>query len=605
MCRAALRLASVLLWACCTAHAQGVVNLNNLGYARVLEIGVDGVKKPIKIAYKSRTLFQGLFGFGWCSELESTLVVELDGTLTLKHCGDGRQVSLHGTKPVTWDRSMVSEAVARRGAGKTFQGEKPLGQVGLDKPDAVSALLDQGVPPTRLLEAVGLGRPNPGAGRYVAGRASASFDGKDFQVIDVDGTRLRFDARGQMSDFLRSDGLRLRVLARLKNELEVEVDGIATRLRLGPSGQVTSIQLGNRSIASFSYEEPHEGFKALVSIRLPSTRWRFAYSKFMNLESIWRDERIHERMSYDDPRDWTITHEVASEGCSRRYEAGDALAIEHSPLKSMLTELRAASSLPEAQTLYSVSVFERCGTANEALVSAQAFAHSVDAISGPYQAAVATWTRAGGVSFAQFDRNGDLLRVKQPPVPVNSTVDRSRGTFSSVLMSVQYREPLQCERDVEAEGVLAQTGSRPAQAFRLRMGRAEILGNCLVVRMDWSSESGTVRFDVRRSSEGRSVALTVDGDQSLTLGATGAPSSCGLHSAAANLDETGWVKAVAHIRASGCNGPESILFDAALVASSLLSFNTCACVMEPPHRHLVVDFADRLLRGDYERARRR
>ena len=49
----------------------------------------SGYNLQIKRAYNSRSVFKGMFGFGWCSELESKLTITAMGDLALTECGSG------------------------------------------------------------------------------------------------------------------------------------------------------------------------------------------------------------------------------------------------------------------------------------------------------------------------------------------------------------------------------------------------------------------------------------------------------------------------------------------------------------------------------------
>ena len=55
-----------------------------------LEIPGTGYNLRVTRTYNSRSLFNGMFGFGWCSAFETKFETQVDGSIKLKECGDGR-----------------------------------------------------------------------------------------------------------------------------------------------------------------------------------------------------------------------------------------------------------------------------------------------------------------------------------------------------------------------------------------------------------------------------------------------------------------------------------------------------------------------------------
>ena len=49
----------------------------------------------IKRTYNSRSIYNGLFGFGWCSTIETQLKVLPDQTIKVVECGGGMEILYH------------------------------------------------------------------------------------------------------------------------------------------------------------------------------------------------------------------------------------------------------------------------------------------------------------------------------------------------------------------------------------------------------------------------------------------------------------------------------------------------------------------------------
>ena len=77
------------------SFAFALVDMNNASYSNTwidLEVPGPGYQLRVMRAYKSRTLFNGMYGFGWCSEYETLLKETPEGGVKVSECGDGQEV---------------------------------------------------------------------------------------------------------------------------------------------------------------------------------------------------------------------------------------------------------------------------------------------------------------------------------------------------------------------------------------------------------------------------------------------------------------------------------------------------------------------------------
>ena len=75
-----------------------VVDTRSAGYSKTfVDFKTESLNYPldIKRTYNSRSLYNGLFGFGWCSNLETRLTVLPDGMIKVVECGGGMEVLYH------------------------------------------------------------------------------------------------------------------------------------------------------------------------------------------------------------------------------------------------------------------------------------------------------------------------------------------------------------------------------------------------------------------------------------------------------------------------------------------------------------------------------
>ena len=84
-------------------ESQAVVNMRNGSYTESWVDFVDpqnGYEIKIQRFYSSRSLFDGLFGYGWCSDIETKLDILSNGTIDLTECGGGMKASYY---PLSFD----------------------------------------------------------------------------------------------------------------------------------------------------------------------------------------------------------------------------------------------------------------------------------------------------------------------------------------------------------------------------------------------------------------------------------------------------------------------------------------------------------------------
>lgn len=78
-----------------TFKAHALVDMNSASYSNLwtdLEVPGSGYDMKVIRAYKSRTLFNGMFGFGWCSPFETKLEPTSEGNVKISECGDGQEI---------------------------------------------------------------------------------------------------------------------------------------------------------------------------------------------------------------------------------------------------------------------------------------------------------------------------------------------------------------------------------------------------------------------------------------------------------------------------------------------------------------------------------
>ncbi len=83
-----------LLFVSFNAHA--IVDMKSANYSESwTDITIPGIGYDLRVnrTYNSRSLFNGMFGFGWCSDYETKIEVTTESNLRLTECGGGMEIT--------------------------------------------------------------------------------------------------------------------------------------------------------------------------------------------------------------------------------------------------------------------------------------------------------------------------------------------------------------------------------------------------------------------------------------------------------------------------------------------------------------------------------
>ena len=76
--------------------ANAIVDMKSANYSESWsDLMVPGVGYDLRVnrTYNSRSLFNGMFGFGWCSDFETKIEVTTESNLRLTECGAGMEIT--------------------------------------------------------------------------------------------------------------------------------------------------------------------------------------------------------------------------------------------------------------------------------------------------------------------------------------------------------------------------------------------------------------------------------------------------------------------------------------------------------------------------------
>ncbi len=585
--------------------ASADVDTANLSYTTSFSIDVDKqAHATIPISYRSRSLYVGMFGFGWCSDLETRVAIGVTGGFDLRMCGDGKSTRF---LPIGAHRGVspdFANIIARRGKGKIRPPSVDGSPVPLDDPANVRGLLERGVTAESLLELVGAEVPPLGAGDYAGDDGShANFDGGTIRLTAADGERYEFNAGGRLVKSVSPSGMRLTIVERTTRSLTFDLNGVRATLDLNGDLFGERLRSSNRVLADFGYKRM-SGRTVLSSIRSDGRNVDLQYTKYLNLVETRINGRPRERVIYDDERDWVRSVEDVAQGCTDTYKAEsqpDKEVIAHLANLKRLVEL-ASTRVPDSS--YYTITHRKCRGEPESVVAMQGYAYGQSQNGDNFQAMAVTWLPGRGSSVAEYLPNGQLLAVTQPPIGVRSTLDGAAGTLSNSLFSARYRDSTDCEVPLSAEGVIYPPALSRPLPFRMRAQRTVVAGSCVISNVEWETPGGIANMQITRNSDGTWQTYEFDAQHRYQRSPTPpSPSNpakpCSLRDISSETDEKRIATRVARALEPSCGLERQRLNQIALVLSVLQSIYICSCELNSSNESYLADFSRSILLDEF------
>lgn len=295
--------------------SHAVVDMKNANYANAwTDIEVPGVGYDLRITrtYNSKSLFDGIFGFGWCSDFETTLTQTPEGNLKVAECGAGQEIYY---TPKDFNRKdlekIVSEIVAKVKAAKK-PDEKTLKALSDD-------LLNDSDLRTKLASAYKVGSSvKEGMTFFANGREveNIKFDKGVFTRNLANGTSMRFNKAGQL----------ILMYDRNQNFLKIEYDnnsikevtdnnGRKLSFKLYPNKKIKSINGPSGLVAEYKFKDLNNLSWSKSS---KNEIFTYEYDELHNLTKVNYPDKTFISISYNKKNDW-VTSFTDREKCRESY----------------------------------------------------------------------------------------------------------------------------------------------------------------------------------------------------------------------------------------------------------------------------------------------
>ncbi len=300
-----------------------LVDMNNAGYTNSwvdLEVPGNGYEMRVLRAYKSRTIYNGMFGFGWCSEFETKLETTSEGNIKISECGDGQEIN-YSAKEITRKDvdATISQIKTKMKADKKYSSSSPefwtkLDSQLLEDDDARSSYAKQ----FGITVAIKEGQKFMANGKEVENVIFA----KGYYTRNLpDGSFQRFDPNGKMTHMYDKNGNFLKF--EYQKELLTEIaDNNSRKLtfKYFPNKKVQKITGPGGLMTEYKYNQQDDlTWNKNAWAKKDSDVYAYEYNEFHNLVKASWPDKTSIAIKYDNAKDW-VTAFTDRDKCTEAYK---------------------------------------------------------------------------------------------------------------------------------------------------------------------------------------------------------------------------------------------------------------------------------------------
>lgn len=438
-----LRFISTLIFICTLSFsAHALVDMRNANYSDSwidLQVKSTGYDLRVQRTYNSRTLFSGIFGFGWCTEFETTLKITSENTLRISECGAGFEIeympSNYSSKDLEKNIKFIMTEVRKRNRGKPesyFSGIER--DIRLD-----SALRDEFAKQLQVT-----GKVNENLKYLAGGRATDFIVFKNNEYIRnlSNGTIQKFDKAGFLVQMNDKNGNFIK-LAHKGEVLTSATDnqGNSLQFKYYPNSKFVKEIVGPNSLkASYVYSGEN-----LVEVKNAwNNSYKHEYDDVYNLTKIIYPDKTFIALTYDPVRDW-VTSFQDRKNCKESYlykeNERDALNNYSSSVKKVCD-----GKVTNTSSYEFWHKKRKDGTRYLARTKIVNNGRSTDTTYHELHGQPQEINRDGAVSRFDYYSNGLLKNKTEGPIAYSYKYENSCNKVSQVTQKVTYSPPTQQKR---------------------------------------------------------------------------------------------------------------------------------------------------------------
>lgn len=292
-----------MLGAPSVSHA--IVDMKNANYTDTwVDITLSGTGYALRVTrtYNSRSVFNGMFGFGWCSDFETVIQKLPEGRLKLTECGAGQEVIF---SPAKFDQASLEKTADAIIAH--YKKKNPTASASTVDTLRSQVLTSDSLRAEWAREA-NLTVPETQKGTiYTADNLNVeqiTFDGGAYTRTLSDGTLQKFDGSGHITAFYDKNGNFLK-LSYNGNLLKDIIDNTGKKLTFAfyPNRRVKEIVAPGNIHSDYKYKG-----EDLTEVKnMWKNTYTYQYSDTHNLTRINFPDKTFKALTYNEKKDWVMT----------------------------------------------------------------------------------------------------------------------------------------------------------------------------------------------------------------------------------------------------------------------------------------------------------
>ena len=302
-------LSLLIFFSISTSHA--LVDMNSASYSNVwTDIQVVGPGYDLKVvrAYRSRTLYNGMFGFGWCSTFETKLETTSEGNIKISECGDGQETLFSPHEIQKKDiENTVAQIIAKMKADPKLKSYSADYYKKLQ-----NDLFEDDTRRSNLARDYKVAIPIKEGSKFFANGQEAEnvvFSKGAYIRTMADGTNQRFDLQGRLthsydknSNFLKFE---------YDKDMLVTVEDNSSRklfFKYYPNKKVKQISGPNGMTSEYKYNSQEDLiWNKNAWAQKDSDVYTYEYNEFHNLtKAVWPNKKFV-TIKYDNIKDWVVS----------------------------------------------------------------------------------------------------------------------------------------------------------------------------------------------------------------------------------------------------------------------------------------------------------
>lgn len=286
-----------------SAHAT--IDTKNANYVESwidIQLPSTGYALRVQRIYNSRSVFSGMFGFGWCSEFETSLEKMPEGTLKIQECGAGQELNYRPKVAGELSLDKTIDAIVAY-----YKKTNP--NAGADTIAALKEeLRNNNSQRLSWSKQAGLAEPAAKKGTVFVSDTleveRVEFDGTNYTRTMADGASQRFNSSGKLIALFdkNSNSLKFTYSGDLLKEV---IDGTGKKLSFThyPTKRVKDISGPGGTKVEYKYKG-----EDLAEVKnMWTNKYAYEYDENHNLTKITFPDGTFKALTYNQKNDWVTS----------------------------------------------------------------------------------------------------------------------------------------------------------------------------------------------------------------------------------------------------------------------------------------------------------